>query len=67
MAGDIIRTTAGQDRDCESCGCPIFSGETIHIDSETGAFGCSAEHCRDAADEQLDTAEIAAFRRQFER
>lgn len=32
---EIIRTTASRDRLCETCHCPIFIGETIHLDSVT--------------------------------
>ena len=66
MPANIIRTTAARDRHCESCHCPIFIGEIIHIDSTTGAFGCSAEHCQDAADELRDAAEIDDFRERFD-
>lgn len=57
----IHRFVLRADTDCESCGCPLFTGEVAYRDERTGALGHSQECCSDRASEIADHAEHLAF------
>ena len=50
----IERTTLTKDEDCACCGAPVMAGEVGYCCDVTFQFGCSEEHCREAAKAKLN-------------
>ena len=62
----IQRIILPSDGDCGACGSPLFSGEIAYRDLNTGATGCSPEHCQDSAQDHRDAQDVRHFRACFE-